>query len=428
MSEIYLVLLAGGLAGLVAAFLGGTILYKNRLRTHLMLRERVEQERTALQNDLSEIDKEELAETDAGKALMRLSQASIQQFGYAREDLTTSLKRHNYDLLKQIDDHRKRLAQTEERLAAITVMQQESEKIIENLNRENDKLRLANSFRENLSSANAGQLEQDLRLTLEEVARLKNQLAEANMRFIEAEAEGITVLTQEIRKTLSSTLQYVGLLLNESTGSLNAMQSNFLETIRGSTMRLNALVEDFIQVTTLKADSSVLTHDPVDLNLIVHDAIDETSSQVRAKRITLNIDLPENFAPIHADRDALRQILIRLLSNAEAASPLQGTVQLRVQIKAEDGKEYLLIQVSDSGGGIPSQDLGRVFVPLYRIEDLPARGVGETGMGLFVAKTLTEAQNGRIWVDTELGVGSIYHVLIPIASRARGNVNTGEQN
>ena len=415
MSETYLVLLAGVTAGLVAAFLGVIILYRNRLRTHLTLRERMEEERTALHNDLSEIDKEELAETDAGQELMRLSQTSIQQFGYARENPTTGLRRHNYDLLKQTDEYRKRVTQTEERLAAMAALQQESDKVIEDLKRENEKLWLENSLRKNVGSTNSVQLEQDLRLTLEEVARLKNQLAEANIRLIEAEAEGIKVFTQELRQTLSSTLQHVNLLLDESTGSLNAMQRNFLETIKGSTTRLNGVIEDFIQVTSLQGDSNALAHELVDLNQIIQDVVDESSSQVRAKRIRLNLDLPENPDPIYADREALHQILIRLLSNAGAASPLQGTVQLRIQIETEEGKEFLLIQVSDTGGGIPPEDLRRIFTPLYRETDIPARGVGDTGMGLFIVKTLTEAQNGRIWVDTELGVGSTYNVLIPIA-------------
>lgn len=415
MSEIYLVVLAGGIAGLIAALIGVIILYRNRLRTYSILREKVEQERTALQNDLSEIDKEELAETDAGKELMRLSQASIQRFGYAREDLAAGLKRHNYDLLKQIDEQKKRLAQSEERLAGMATLQQESEKHLADLKKENTELRFANSLKSSVTTANSGQVEQDLRITLEQVARLQNQLAEANMRFVEAEAEGITAFTQELRQTLSSTLQYVNLLLDESTGSLNAMQRNFLETIKASTTRLTGLIEDFVQVTTIKAASSVLAHDSVDLNSIIQDVLEETSSQIRAKRITLNLDLPESVGLIHADREALKQILVRLLSNAGAASPLQGAANLRIRIKAEDDKEYILIQVGDTGGGIPPEDLPRVFIPLYRAEDVPARGVGETGMGLFIAKTLTEAHNGRIWVDTKPGVGSTYSVLIPIA-------------
>ena len=426
MSETYLFLLAGAIAGLVASFIGGIILYRNRLRIHLRLHERVEQERTALHNDISEIDKEELVETDAGKELMHLSQASIQQFGYAREDVTTSLKRHNYDLLKQIDEHRKRLAQTEERLGVMAALQQESEKRLENLKKENTELRLANSLKNSVASTNSAQIEQELRITLEEVARLQNQLAEANMRFIEAETEGITVFTEELLQTLSSTLQYVDLLLDESTGNLNPMQRNFLETVKGSTTRLHGLIEDFIQVTTLRRRTSAAAHDSVDLHLFIKEVVDETGSQIRAKRITLNVDLPENADFVYADREALRQILIRLLSNAGAASPLQGTVSLQVQIKAEARKEYLLIQVSDTGGGIPPEDLRRVFVPLYRAEDVPARGVGDTGMGLFIAKMLTEAQNGRIWVDTELGVGSTYNVLIPITRDTPINVNAGK--
>jgi hypothetical protein len=86
MNETYLVLLAGGIAGLIAAFLGGILLYRNRLRTHLTLRERVEEERTALQKEISEVDKEELAATEPGKELMRFSQAAIQKFGSAREE------------------------------------------------------------------------------------------------------------------------------------------------------------------------------------------------------------------------------------------------------------------------------------------------------------------------------------------------------
>jgi signal transduction histidine kinase len=426
MSETYLILIFGAIAGVVSSFLGGVILYRNRLRTHLMFRDKVEEERTALYHDISEIDKEELSETDAGKDLMILSKASIQQFGYPRENLTTSLRRHNYDLLKQIEEDRKRLAQSEQRLAAMAALQQESEKALQSLRKDNEKLRLTNSFKNNVNATNSAQIEQDLRLTLKELARLQNQLAEANVRLIEAEAEGITVFSQELRQTLSSILQYMNLVLDESVGSLNPMQRNFLETIKASTTRLSSVIEDFIHVTTLKADSNPLAHDRVDLDLIIKDAVADISSEVRAKRLSLKVDLPENLTSLYADREALQQILIRLLTNAGAASQLQGTVHLRVQIKVEDDKEYLLIQVSDTGGGIPPEDLRRVFIPLYRAEDVPARGVGDIGLGLFIVKTLAEAQNGRIWVDTELGLGSTYNVLIPISRDTSVNMSAEE--
>ena len=120
-------------------------------------------------------------------------------------------------------------------------------------------------------------------------------------------------------------------------------------------------------------------------------------------------------------REALQQILIHLLQNAGAASPLEGTVHLRVQTRAEDGKEFILIQVSDSGGGIPAEDLPRVFTRLYRADNVLIQGVGDTGVGLSIAKTLTEAQKGRIWVESQMGVGSTFSVLLPLARKSMEN-------
>jgi len=76
--------------------------------------------------------------------------------------------------------------------------------------------------------------------------------------------------------------------------------------------------------------------------------------------------------------------------------------------------DYILIQVSDQGGGIASEDLPRVFTRLYRADNVLIQGVGDTGVGLSIAKTLTEAQHGRIWVESEKGSGSIFSVLLPL--------------
>jgi signal transduction histidine kinase len=244
------------------------------------------------------------------------------------------------------------------------------------------------------------------------------------MRLIEAEAGGIGAFARELHGTLSDALQSIDLLLDDSVGTLNPMQRNLLDSMKASTARLHGVIQDFVQVRTFKANSEA----PVELSSVVQDAIAETGSPIRAKRITLNVHQPENLGSIHADREALQQILIRLISNAGAASPLQGTVQLHIETKVKDGKEYLLIKVTDTGGGIPREDLQRVFTPLYRADDIPARGVGEPGMGLFIAKTLTEAQDGRIWVDTEPGVGSTYNVLIPVHREKPVHMSAGEQN
>ena len=345
------------------------------------------------------------------------------------------LERRNNELLKQVEaikmDAQEGLAQAEN-LTALRQMQQETQQALERLKQENEELRAAGTGKSGTktgSFASSAQVENELRLTLEEVARLQNQLAEANMRIIEADkgtsathsleqAEVVASISQELRQPMSSIVGYTDLLLGESVGILGTLQLKFVERIKASTDRIGSLIDDMIQVTTLETGLNELKPEPVNLDLIIDNAMSYTSSQIREKNISMHLDLPKNVAPIYADREALQQILIHLLQNAGAVSPLEGTVHLKVQTKNEDNREFVLIQVTDTGGGIPAEDIGRVFTRLYRADNVLIQGVGDTGVGLSIAKTLTEAQKGRIWVDTQPGVGSTFSVLLPIAKNS----------
>jgi signal transduction histidine kinase len=347
----------------------------------------------------------------------------------------TDLERRNNDLLKQMEviraDAQEGLSQSEN-LAALRKMQDETQQAIEKLKQENEELRATASVKggkKTGSFVSSAQVENELRLTLEEVARLQNQVADANMRIVEAEqgtsaahsteqAEVVASISQELRQPMSSIVGYTDLLLGESVGILGTLQRKFVERIKASTERIGSLIDDLIQVTTLETGLNELKPEPVNLDLIIDNAMSYTSSQIREKNISMHLDLPKNVAPIYADREALQQILIHLLQNAGAASPLEGTVHLKVQTKSEDDHEYVLIQVTDTGGGIPADDLGRVFTRLYRADNVLIQGVGDTGVGLSIAKTLTEAQKGRIWVDSQPGVGSTFSVLLPIAKNS----------
>jgi signal transduction histidine kinase len=340
------------------------------------------------------------------------------------------LERRNTDLLREMENVKaaaqEGLSQAEN-LAALRYMQDETQKALEKLKQENEELRSARGGKKSgLFASSSAQIEGQLRLTLEEVALLQNQLAEANMRIVEAEkgfsaaraseqAEVVASISQELRQPMSSIVGYTDLLLGESVGILGTLQRKFVERIKASTDRIGSLIDDLIQVTTLESGLHELKPEPVDLDLIIDNAMSYTSSQIREKNISLHLDLPRNVAPIYADREALQQILIHLLQNAGAASPLEGTVDLRVETQTEEGKEYVLIQVTDTGGGIPPEEMGRVFSRLYRADNVLIQGVGDTGVGLSLAKTLTEAQQGRIWVDSQPGVGSTFSVRLPIA-------------
>lgn len=190
---------------------------------------------------------------------------------------------------------------------------------------------------------------------------------------------------------------------------------------------MEGLLDDLIQIATVDGEEMELNPEDVDLGNAIDKAIADTSSQLKEKNITLRVDLPHELPRIHADRDALQQILIHLLKNAGAASPVEGEIYLRASENGEEENQgFLLFQVADQGGGIPEEDLPRVFSRLYRADNPLIEGVGDTGVGLSIVKTLVEAHDGKIWVDTETDVGSTFNLLLPLSDQGEfsGNAET----
>jgi len=346
---------------------------------------------------------------------------------------TIQLERQVQELSQQLEAARAEIQKGgAAEASSLRVAQEESIQIIEQLQRENAELRSGSNLQ---PSDSTSQVEKELKATLQEVARLQNQLADANMKAHEMEkghaatksteqAEVIASISQELRQPLSSIVGYTDLLLGKSVGILGALQRNFVDRIKASTERIRSLTDDMIQITTLENDLNDLKPETVDLNSIIDNAMSYTSTQVREKNISIHLELPKTLASIHADREALQQVLIHLLQNAGAATPFEGTVRLKVQTRSENNLDYILIQVSDSGGGIASKDMPRVFTRLYRADNVLIQGVGDTGVGLSIAKALTEAHHGRIWVESEQGVGSTFSVLLPIAGSTTSENNT----
>ncbi len=235
--------------------------------------------------------------------------------------------------------------------------------------------------------------------------------------------EVFTSISQELRQPMSSIIGYTELLLGESIGILGALQRKFVERVKASTERMHVLLDDLFQIISMDGDQLEIKPETVDLGNIIDEAILATSPQLRDRHIILRVNLPEIMPKLQADGDALEQIFFHLLKNAGDASPIEGEIFLSANTYAtENNQEYVLVQVADQGGGIPTEDLPRVFSRLYRADNPLIEGVGDTGVGLSIAKTLVEAHNGRIWVDSEVGKGSTFSVLIPMLNGSAGEV------
>jgi signal transduction histidine kinase len=278
------------------------------------------------------------------------------------------------------------------------------------------------------------QLRQELRAALADLARIPSTLSKSDQKMLETQlsalksldklqpTELINSIAQDFRQPLSSIVGYTDLLLGESVGLLGAMQRKFLERVKASTERLGILMNELVQVVTIDDGGVDQTLVSVNLRPVIDDAIGNINAQIKEKNISLEVNLPEKLPEIRSNQDALLQILSNLLENACLASPIDGEIKVSGSIEQVEGEPpYMLISVTDQGGGIDNADIPRVFLRRYKMENPLIHGVGDTGVGLSIVKSLVELLKGRVWVDSEPGVGSSFSVLLPLAEEKTGS-------
>lgn len=364
------------------------------------------------------------------------SQFEINDLRRQIEFLQAEVENSRQEARQIAEEHQRSFSNEPDNSSARTTwisVQQEAQETIQRLQAENDELQrlLTGNRPVNEAAEDKDFMESEMRLALEEVARLQNSLGDSNDRIVklqkqietgertpDEDREMIASIYQELRQPLSSIVGYTDLLLGESVGILGALQRKFLERIKSSSDRLRSLIDDLLRMSSLQGGSIEFNPHSVALEAIIDQALSETSGFLRDKSITLQLDLPEELPTMDADRDALQQVLVQLIQNAGSVTPNEGTVSLRVEVQNSGAEEPVVsIQVSDNGGGISSEDLPRVFSRRYRADNALIQGIGDTGVGLSIVKTLVEAHGGRIWVDTIPGEGSTFSVLIPLRSR-----------
>lgn len=197
-------------------------------------------------------------------------------------------------------------------------------------------------------------------------------------------------------------------------GALDDPKNNrrFLEIIREHTMRLARLTDDLLKLARIEAGKLEIEFSPVNVMQLIECCAETTLLKASRKQIALEIEVPPGLPAVRGDANLLRDVLQNLLDNAIQYTSPGG----RIHVSAMAREREAVIAVADTGIGIPLADQERIFERFYRVDAARSREAGGTGLGLSIAKHIVEAHGGRIWVESEVGVGSKFFFSIPLAS------------
>lgn len=276
------------------------------------------------------------------------------------------------------------------------------------------------------------QLEQELTGTRHKLAQVENQIDQKTLstnghdeqHYQPNNPDLLLGLVQELRTPMTSISGYVNLLLSESAGIIGEMQRKFLQRVAANISRLAVMIDDLVRVTELDTGQFQLEQELIDIVSLIEDSITNATNQFREKGLTIDLIIDDQLPPLPADRDALNQIIGQLLTNAYLVSPPETEIVVTAQrqiipLVRNEGKQDVdsfFFSIEDRGGGIQPEDIPRVFARKYKAENPLIDGLGDTGVGLSIAKALIEEHGGQLWVDSKPGIGSVFSFALPLDS------------
>jgi signal transduction histidine kinase len=222
--------------------------------------------------------------------------------------------------------------------------------------------------------------------------------------------EFVATVSHELRTPLTSMFGFMEVLLDGDAGELNEEQRRFLQIVQRSTERLMRLVGDLLIIGQIDSGHLSLELAPTDLRAVAADVVESGRALARVKGIELTLNA-EPVPLIEADRSRLAQLTDNLLSNALKFTPAGG--HIAVDVSQHDG--VCVLEVSDSGLGIPKAERGRLFERFYRTSEATERAIPGTGLGLAISRAIVEAHGGVIDIVDREGPGTTFRVELPLS-------------
>lgn len=247
---------------------------------------------------------------------------------------------------------------------------------------------------------------------LEEIRETNNRLRELD----QLKTQFLANMSHELRTPLNSIIGFSRVILKGIDGPITDEQEEDLTSIHNSGQHLLFLINDILDVARIEAGKMTLAFEDVDVEEMANSVNATVRGLVKDKEIDLNWHIEKALPPVEADPIRLRQILLNLLSNA-AKFTEKGHISLYI---FREGEHHLHMAVQDTGIGIAEESYGVLFEAFEQVDSSVTRSFGGTGLGLPITRRLVELHHGHIWLESEVGRGSVFHVLLPILQSSAG--------
>jgi two-component system, OmpR family, phosphate regulon sensor histidine kinase PhoR len=218
-------------------------------------------------------------------------------------------------------------------------------------------------------------------------------------------SEFVSIVSHDLRTPLTSIRGYVSLL--PRVGPLTEMQQDFVTRVERSMDSIVDLISDLLDIGKIEAGVDWEMH-AVSLHTVVREVVERLKPATDMHQHALLVEVPD-LPPVSGNLRRLDQVVANLIGNAIKYTPDNGTI--KVSLHEDDG--FLILQVSDSGIGISLEDQRHIFDKFYRVESEATEKISGTGLGLSIVKAIIKKHSGRVWVESELGRGSTFTVLLP---------------
>ncbi|NLN75388.1 MAG: PAS domain-containing protein [Armatimonadetes bacterium] len=226
-------------------------------------------------------------------------------------------------------------------------------------------------------------------------------------RHEKMQKEFVSNISHELRTPITAIRTTAEALLAGAKNDADVVD-RFLNTILSESDRLAALISDLMEIANRESGITVIERSEVDIGVVVERALVAIQPIADRNAVTLRSDAPKGLLA-QADEVQITQLVRNLVDNAVKYSSEGGIVE----VVATGSKDEITISVSDTGIGIPQGELGRIFDRFYRVDKARSRRMGGTGLGLAIVKDIVESHGGAITVDTQLGKGSTFTVVLP---------------